>query len=60
MHIIEAVKAVNPFLEKIPINMHEEYLDDYVSTATRLLWSDSQQTTNLLFSYKLIVYYARK
>lgn len=61
----ESVKAVNPFLERIPSHEHDAFLDDYVCAVTdlRLTLDDietNSSTCRFLTPYKLLIAYARK
>lgn len=61
----KSVKAVNPFIERIPIHEHDAFLDDYFNHVMnmRLVLDDihtNSKTCRILTPYKLIVAYARK
>lgn len=61
----ESVKAVNPFLERMPLHEHDNFLDDYVNVVTKMqLKLDaidiSSQNCRFLTPYKLLIAYARK
>lgn len=65
-----SVAAVNPFLERMPIDLREEFLNDYVSVVTNMNLSleydsengipDHEYKKKFLTPYQLIVAYARK
>lgn len=59
------MKAVNPFIERIPINEQDAFLDDYFNYVVKmhLVLDDihtNSKTCRILTPYKLIVAYARK
>lgn len=59
------MKAVNPFLERIPTDEHDAFLDDYVSAVAdmQLALDDietNSSTCRFLTPYKLLIAYARK
>lgn len=57
------MKAVNPFLERIPKHQHEDFLDDYVNVVRgmQLALDDIERhDTQFLTPYKLMIVYARK
>lgn len=61
----ESVKAVNPFIDRIPPHEHEEYFDDYVQLVSnmRLILDDRESDEDgcrIIVPYKLLVVYARK
>lgn len=61
----ESVKAVNPFIERIPAHEQDAFLDDYFNHVMkmRLVLDDihtNSKTCRILTPYKLIVAYARK
>lgn len=62
---VESVKAVNPFIDRIPSHEHEEFFEDYVDWVAKLgLILDDLQTDEkmrrIIVPYKLLVAYARK
>ncbi|XP_055855264.1 juvenile hormone acid O-methyltransferase isoform X2 [Episyrphus balteatus] len=60
-NIKQNVRAVNPFIERIPLWLHEEFLDDIVKTSIGLnLKETNNDEFKLITPYKLIVAYARK
>ncbi|ALC40009.1 jhamt [Drosophila busckii] len=57
------VKAICPFLERIPSEMHEEFLNDFVAIVISMNLQEggnSEDEQRFISSYKLIVAYARK
>lgn len=59
------MKAVNPFLERIPLHEHDAFLDDYVRAVTdlQLTLDDieaNSSTCRFLTPYKLLIAYARR
>ncbi|XP_061397332.1 juvenile hormone acid O-methyltransferase-like [Musca vetustissima] len=56
-------KAICPFLERIPLSQHNDFLDDFVDTVTSLdlrRCDPNGKTHKFLSPYKLIVAYAKK
>lgn len=63
--ILDAMKVINPFYERIPVEGQEAYFDDFVKYMVKMnLALDHYETNkqNCRFSapYKIIVAYARK
>lgn len=59
----ESVKAVNPFLERIPKHQYETFLDDYVNVVNdlKLVIDDAERNDKRFITpYKLMIAYARK
>lgn len=57
------IRAVNPFLQRMPTWMHEDFLDEFIKTAIGLNLSESTATKDdyrFITPYKLVVAYARK
>ncbi|KAH8377540.1 hypothetical protein KR093_005879 [Drosophila rubida] len=59
------VKAICPFLERMPAALHEEFLDDFVNVVVSMNLQqqhigDDQQQQRFASPYKLVVAYARK
>ncbi|EDW64414.1 juvenile hormone acid O-methyltransferase [Drosophila virilis] len=62
------VKAVCPFLERIPTSLHEEFLDDFVDIVISMNLKEDQKIDcekdrledRFISPYKLVVAYARK
>ncbi|KAL7740230.1 hypothetical protein ACLKA6_002206 [Drosophila palustris] len=62
------VKAICPFLERIPVALHEEFLDDFVDVVISMNLQEDQQCDvdtdqreqRFKSPYKLLVAYARK
>lgn len=57
------VRAICPFLERIPAVDHEEFLDDFVSTVVNMKLRrsiDNENDFKFISPYKLVVAYARK
>ncbi|XP_037817110.1 juvenile hormone acid O-methyltransferase [Lucilia sericata] len=58
------VKAVCPFLERMPLNLHDTFMDDFINTVTSLdlkLDHHSNELDSKFNSpYKLLIAYARK
>lgn len=52
------MKAVNPFLDHIPRELHEQYLTDLMTEITKLNMAETNKNT--VFAYGLIVAFARK
>lgn len=62
---IESVKAVNPFIDRIPSHEHDEFFEDYVDWVAKLglILDDPQndeKMCRIIVPYKLLVAYARK
>lgn len=58
------MKAINPYLNRMPPSLHDSFMDDFINTVTSL---DIQQHHNsnvfdykFNIPYKLMVAYARK
>ncbi|KAI8042966.1 juvenile hormone acid O-methyltransferase [Drosophila gunungcola] len=56
------VKAICPFLERMPSTLHEEFLDDFVDIviSMNLQQGEKNEDQKFLSPYKLVVAYARK
>ncbi|KAH8376164.1 hypothetical protein KR200_005411 [Drosophila serrata] len=56
------VKAICPFLERMPSTLHEDFLDDFIEIviSMNLQQGESNQDQKFLSPYKLVVAYARK
>ncbi|GAB0100130.1 Juvenile hormone acid O-methyltransferase [Sergentomyia squamirostris] len=54
----KSVRAINPFLERIPANLHENFLNDYVNWVARMSLFEGK--SRIITPYKLLVAYARK
>ena len=58
-----SVKAVNPFCERMPINLQDDFLNDYVKVVEKLNLIQSNEITftkNVITPYKLMVVIANK
>lgn len=63
LFLTESVRAVNPFLERMPFSEHDAFLDDYVSIVKKMqlaLDDNENNSCRFLTSYKLMIAYARK
>lgn len=63
--ISESVKAVNPFIERIPFHDQDAFFDDYLNLVIKmhLALDDihaNSKTCRFLTPYKLMIAYARK
>lgn len=63
--ISESVKAVNPFIERIPMHDQDAFFDDYLNLVIKmhLALDDihaNSNTCRFLTPYKLMIAYARK
>ncbi|KAH8266626.1 hypothetical protein KR018_003824 [Drosophila ironensis] len=56
------VKAICPFLERMPPALHEEFLDDFIDivVSMNLQQGEDNQDQKFISPYKLVVAYARK
>ncbi|KAH8255494.1 hypothetical protein KR038_004650 [Drosophila bunnanda] len=56
------VKAICPFLERMPSTVHEDFLDDFIEIviSMNLQQGERNQDQKFLSPYKLVVAYARK
>ncbi|KAH8352690.1 hypothetical protein KR084_005686 [Drosophila pseudotakahashii] len=56
------VKAICPFLERMPSSLHENFLDDFIDIviSMNLQQGDKNEDQKFLSPYKLVVAYARK
>ncbi|EDW90127.1 juvenile hormone acid O-methyltransferase [Drosophila yakuba] len=56
------VKAICPFLERMPSDLHEQFLDDFIEIviSMNLQQGDKNEDQKFLSPYKLVVAYARK
>ncbi|XP_013113388.1 juvenile hormone acid O-methyltransferase-like [Stomoxys calcitrans] len=57
------MKAVNPFLDRIPISLHKDYLDDLMSMTLKSLgWPIDNADYNIKFPvpYQLLIAFGRK
>jgi len=59
---LDNVKAICPFLERMPIDLHEEFLDDFIDVviSMNLQQGEKNEDRKFLSPYKLVVAYARK
>lgn len=68
MLLPDNVKAICPFLERIPVAQHEEFLDDFIDVVISMNLQEDQQCDidkdqqkqRFKSPYKLLVAYARK
>lgn len=61
--ITESVRAVNPFLDRIPMEEHDDFLNDYVNIVSKMQLTEMNQEKDdckFLTPYKLLIAYARK
>lgn len=59
----ESVRAVNPFLDRIPTEEHDDFLNDYVSIVSKMQLTEINQEKDdckFLTPYKLLIAYAKK
>lgn len=59
----ESVKAVVPFLDRIPKDIQEDFLTDYVSEIRRMKFveeNNNEKGEKIIAPYSLAVVYARK
>jgi hypothetical protein len=59
----ESMKAVNPFVDRIPRELHEQYLTDCVTEILRVRTAETNNNTEdgiISFAYGLLVAFARK
>ncbi|XP_017064507.2 juvenile hormone acid O-methyltransferase [Drosophila eugracilis] len=56
------VKAICPFLERMPTDLHEDFLDDFIDIviSMNLQQGERNEDQKFLSPYKLVVAYARK
>ncbi|KAH8413227.1 hypothetical protein KR009_009057 [Drosophila setifemur] len=56
------VKAICPFLERMPSTLHEDFLDDFIEIviSMNLQQGEGNQDQKFISPYKLVVAYARK
>lgn len=64
LNFLESVRAVTPFLDRMPSEMHEEFLDDYIDIVSSMQLTDVSlvdgSDCKFRTPYKLIVAYASK
>lgn len=58
VYITDLVKAVNPFLDRIPSELQEEYLRDFLGEAKSIDMIGVDGTVNM--EYRLLVTFAKK
>jgi hypothetical protein len=59
----DSKKAVNPFLERIPRELHEQYLTDSLTELLKLRMTEANNNKDggvISFKYGLMVAFARK
>ena len=59
----DAMKAVNPFLGRMPRELHEQYMTDFLTEIVETAAVETKKNTDdcvFFFKYKLIVAFARK
>ncbi|XP_055616095.1 juvenile hormone acid O-methyltransferase [Toxorhynchites rutilus septentrionalis] len=60
----KAVKAVNPFSERMPMELQEDFLDDYIGVVRRMSLSqncgEDEDDCRFITPYKLVVVYATR
>ncbi|XP_065081941.1 juvenile hormone acid O-methyltransferase [Ochlerotatus camptorhynchus] len=60
----KAVQAVNPFSERMPLNLQESFLNDYISVVRKMSLSENcsgvENDYKFITPYKLVVVYAVK
>lgn len=72
-HFIDSVKAVNPFLERIPESQHDEWLQEYLKIIEEMnlvlprvhlsanpRQEDIDDNTKIIVPYKLMICFAKK
>lgn len=64
-NVLDALKAVNPFIDRIPDDEKQAYLDDFMQRIAKkcTVYGDIENNTDgcrLTFRYKLLTAYARK
>jgi hypothetical protein len=58
-----ATKAVDPFLDRIPRELHEQYLTDFWTESVETEAVETKKNSDdgvIFFKYRLIVAFARK
>ncbi|XP_055855724.1 juvenile hormone acid O-methyltransferase-like [Episyrphus balteatus] len=60
VYCTDTYRAVNPFIHRVPVEMHEEILDEIIHTAIELGNESNNGNPGCIATYKLIVAYARK
>jgi hypothetical protein len=58
----DSQKAVNPFLERIPSELQEQYVTDYITEMLKLVTGEANSTDDCVIPYKheIILAFARK
>lgn len=57
---IATAAAVNPFLKKIPVHLHQEYLDDYINYVKRLGFVGEDNNAIGKYTYSVLMAYGVK
>lgn len=64
VYILDNMKAVNPFIKRIPESLHNSFMDDLINAVTTLNLKQNHNLneldSNFNMPYKLMVAYARK
>jgi hypothetical protein len=59
----DAMKAINPFLDRIPKELQEQYMTDLMAELMKLNMADTNNSTEdggIRWKYRLVVAFARK
>ena len=56
----DAMKAVNPFLDRIPRELHEQYMTDCITEIVKMAEKKTTDDGVISIKYGLIVAFARK
>ena len=58
----DAMKAINPFIDRIPRELQEQYMTDLVTEYIKLVMGNPNTTDDesILFKYRFVVAFARK
>jgi juvenile hormone acid methyltransferase len=58
----ESMRAVDPFIERIPSELHQEYLTDYMTEMLKVVMGEENDKVDgkIPFKHGIIVAFARK
>jgi len=58
----DTMKAANPFIDRIPRELQEQYLTDHVKEVIKVNMGEQKNTDDggILFKYGIVVAFARK
>lgn len=62
-HFIGNMQAISPYIHRIPIEMQDEFMDDYIEAMADLDWHFpllNKEDNTFRMPYKQMVIYARK